>query len=84
MDLWHILSRIGSNGHLSLAPPQPPPSRTRAHLFHLPPPPGRRFVRREVKEASPSLDANLAVTWMRLVATLITPIVGEWGSTGNA
>ena len=37
----------------------------------------RSFVRREVREASPSLDANLAVSWMRLVGALLAPVMGE-------
>ncbi|KAG2454516.1 hypothetical protein HYH02_000363 [Chlamydomonas schloesseri] len=35
-----------------------------------------RFVRREVKEAAPSLDANLAVSWMRIAQALLTPVIG--------
>ncbi|GFR46074.1 hypothetical protein Agub_g7539 [Astrephomene gubernaculifera] len=35
-----------------------------------------RFVRREVKEAAPSLDANLAMSWMRLTEAMLIPVIG--------
>ncbi|GIL64289.1 hypothetical protein Vafri_18269 [Volvox africanus] len=35
-----------------------------------------RFVRREVRECAPSLDGNLAISWMRLVSALLMPVLG--------
>ncbi len=36
-----------------------------------------RFLRREIKEASPTQDGSLATAWMRLWQGLAMPLIGE-------